>query len=416
MARKTRRKHWIKRHWKKILGIYILLLIGSHVYLVMRKDPEPDPVEVRNMVEVDGNFLAYREWGGTNKKKTPIILLHGSPGGGASDFRHLGPELAEDGRRVIAVDRWGFGESEKLVADYSFDADAAAVLMLMDQLDIGTAHLAGWSYGAGPAIVLAEQEPGRIRSVTMIAGIGMQEGEGSGNYLIEHGKYGVALVAGVVLPELVPHYGLLGTRTKRYAFGRDFWDCDQRKLKWQLQKMDAPLLLLHGKNDFLVPAWVAQEHRKLKPTSRLVVLDASHFFPFGPEGSENLTLAGAEMRTFLAAAEQGKTDSLYGVLNETSRQDLRAMWDGGPPLRGYKPWWLVIIPGIIFGFMTPRTGSVLAGLGAGWLMFDWVTGVLGVVIGTIIRRGESTRPRKALLVIVIAAVASIPALLTLGFL
>jgi pimeloyl-ACP methyl ester carboxylesterase len=415
VAKKRRKPGWFRKHWKKVLGVYLALLAGSHLFLFLRKDPEPAPDQARNMVELNGNNLAYLQWGGTNKKKPPVILLHGSPSGGATDFRNLGPEIARDGRLVIAIDRWGFGESESWVDDYSFDADAMAVLGLMDQLGIGTAHLAGWSYGAAPAIVLAEREPGRIRSVTMIGGVGMQEGEGSGNYLIEHGKYAVNLILTMVLPELIPHYGLIGSRGSRHAFARDFWDCDQRKLKWQLQKMDAPLLLIHGKDDFLVPSWVAQEHHALKQGSRLVVLDAGHFFPLEAAGSDNLTFAAEEMRRFLTAADAGRTATLAGVLNETSRQDLRAMWNDGPPLRGYKAWWLVILPGLMLGFTLPRTGGVLAGLGGGWMMFDWVTGVLGVVIGATLRRGESTRPRKAGTVILCAIIAAIPAVLTLRF-
>ena len=42
--------------------------------------------------------------------------------------------------------------------------------------------------------------------------------------------------------------------------------------------------------------------------------------------------------------------------------------------------------------------------------------VLGVVLGAIMRRGESPRPRKALMVVCYAVGAGIPALLTLGFL
>jgi pimeloyl-ACP methyl ester carboxylesterase len=413
---KKRTPSWFKRWWKLILTIYLLLLVGSHAFLVIRSDRERPGASEKNILEVDGQNLAYLEWGGTNNKKPPVILLHGSPSRGAMDFRKLGPELAQDGRRVIAVDRWGYGGSEPWVADYSFESDANAVLGLMDQLGIGTAHVAGCSYGGGPALVLGEEQPGRIRSVTMIGAIGVQKGEGSGNYVIEHAKYAVTMVAAVGLPEIIPHFGLLGPRAGRYAFARDFWDGDQRRMSWRLQKLDAPVLIIHGKRDFLVPAWVAQEHHALQPQSRLVVLDASHIFPLGVGHAENLPIVGKEMRGFMTAADTGKAARLAGVRNETSRGDLRAMWDDGPPLRGYKPWWLVVLAGMVFGLFVPRTGGVLAGLGGGWLVFDFTTAVLGVVLGAIMRRGESTRPRKALMVVCYAVGAGIPALLTLGFL
>ncbi len=332
------------------------------------------------------------------------------------DFEKLGPELASDGRRVIAVDRWGYGGSERWVSDYSFEADANAVHGLMDQLGIGTAHVVGWSYGGCPALILGREHPGRIRSVTMIGAMGIQKGEGSGNYAIEHVKDAAGMVVVVGLPELIPHFGLLGTRAGRFAHARNFWDSDQRKMALHLQAMDAPVLLIHGKGDFLVPAWVAQEHHALRPNSRLVVLDDSHIFPRGFGKTANIPLMGKEMRGFMAAADVGKAGRLMGVRNETSRSDLRAMWDDGPPLRGYKPWWLVILVGMVFGLLVPRIGGVFAGLGGGWFVFDFSTAVLGVVLGTMIRRGESTRPRKALVVICYAVVAAIPALLTLQLL
>ena len=91
------------------------------------------------------------------------------------------------------------------------------------------------------------------------------------------------------------------------------------------------------------------------------------------------------------------------------------MWNNGPPHRGYQAWWIVMLAGLILGYINPRTGGAIAGLGAGWMIFDWVTAVSAVVLGTIIQRTDKSRPRKAGEVILAAILAAIPALLTLRF-
>ena len=89
MAKKPIRS-WLKRWWKLILAIYLLLLVVSHAFLVIRPDREPPGASEKNILEVDGQNLAYLEWGGANNKKPPVILLHGSPSRGGMDFRKLG--------------------------------------------------------------------------------------------------------------------------------------------------------------------------------------------------------------------------------------------------------------------------------------------------------------------------------------
>jgi len=59
-------------------------------------------------------------------------------------------DLRKDGRRVIALDNRGHGESEKLYdpAQYSIPAMASDALALMDHLDIARADVMGYSLGA----------------------------------------------------------------------------------------------------------------------------------------------------------------------------------------------------------------------------------------------------------------------------
>lgn len=413
MAKRKHRASWLRRHAKLVAGIYIALVAASQVSQVFWPNVVIPKVD-REEVKLDGKRLAYLEWGGSNPKLDPLILLHGSPSSGAAGFEVLATELSSDGRRVIAIDRWGYGGSEEWVDDYSYEAQAKAVLGLMDELGIRTAHVGGWSYGGAPALELAFQEPGRIRSVTMIAAIADQKSEGSGNYYVEHAKYGALYALVMGLPELIPHFGLLGPRHVRYAFARDFMDLDQRPLGRTLQNVRAPVLILHGKHDPMIPAWAAVKHHEMKTPSRLVMLDSSHFFPLAKK-SESFGVASEEMKNFMANAEAGKSAELQGVRNETSRKNFKALWDGGPSWRGPKNLWALLVVGAIFGFFTPRLGAVLGGIAGGLWIADLVTVLACVAIGAMIRKGESTRPLKAIMVAVWGFAASIPAVLLLPF-
>lgn len=226
--------------------------------------------------------LAYRDQGAGEV----VVLLHGSPATGR-EFRLLAPMLAEH-FRVITIDLPGFGGSSKIAPDYSHAAHARYVLALLDGLGVPDAHFLGYSMGSGVALRLADLAPQRVRSLTFYGGVGIAEGEGSGDHHFERFKHLTGYAAFVVGPEFIPHFGLLGSRGVRHAFVRNFLDSDFRPLRGILDRLEKPLLILHGRRDPLVPAWVAQEHHAIVARSELVMFDDSHFMVFTEAGSRKL--------------------------------------------------------------------------------------------------------------------------------
>lgn len=280
-----------KRFW---LVAYLSVLAGSHVFQVL-KPPSPRAAEIDTHTIASRAFPADGEPSAMRNVRLsyssqghgfPVVFLHGSPGS-RGDFRHLAPMLAEQ-FQVISVDLPGFGDSQRWVPDYSIRAHARYVLALLDELRVDAAHVVAFSMGSGVTLNMIELAPDRVRSAVFYGGIGIQEGEGSGDYHFEHFKYAVGYALLVVAPELVPHFGLLGPRASRHAFIRNFWDSDQRPLRDTLACMKTPLLILHGRHDPLVPAWTARQHHALVPHSELIMLDASHFMLFSEEGSREL--------------------------------------------------------------------------------------------------------------------------------
>jgi pimeloyl-ACP methyl ester carboxylesterase len=115
----------------------------------------------------------------------PIVLVHGFAS--SKNVNWVYPawvsELQKDGRRVIALDLRGHGDSSKLydVADYSIEILAADVIALMDHLGIERADIMGYSLGSRITAVLARNRPRRLRSAILGGiGIGLIKGGGPG--------------------------------------------------------------------------------------------------------------------------------------------------------------------------------------------------------------------------------------------
>jgi len=226
--------------------------------------------------------IAYRVEG----RGDAIVLIPGSPGSG-ENFHHLAPMLATR-FRVISIDLPGFGHSSPLVPGYSHVAHARYVLELLDHLRIQQAHILGYSMGSGVALQIADIAPQRVSSLIFYGGVGIVEGEGTGDPSFERLKNVIGYGLLVVAPEFIPHFGLLGSRVSRHAFVRNFLDSDFRPLRGVLERWRKPLLLLHGRHDPLVAGWVAEEHHAIVPQSELVMFDDSHFMVFSEAKSRQL--------------------------------------------------------------------------------------------------------------------------------
>jgi pimeloyl-ACP methyl ester carboxylesterase len=105
----------------------------------------------------------------------PILLIHGF----ASNHRMnwVGPRwvdtLSDAGRRVIAFDNRGHGQSEKLYApaDYHLDLMTRDAANLLAHLGVERADVMGYSMGARIASFLALTEPSLVRSL-VLGGLG----------------------------------------------------------------------------------------------------------------------------------------------------------------------------------------------------------------------------------------------------
>ncbi|MCW5775631.1 MAG: alpha/beta fold hydrolase [Phycisphaeraceae bacterium] len=348
--------------------------VGGRFVVVPATD-EDGPVTDRT------TSIAYLQWGDERaSNRMPVVLLHGSPGQ-AFDFVRLGPLLARE-RRVIAIDLPGFGNSDAFVPSYSNRAHAHAVLEVLDALNIERAHLVGWSNGGGVALHAADIAPDRVASIALVAATGVQETEGTGSYFFERVKYAAGFVAVVVVPELVPHFGALADRGMRRAFIRSFWDTDQRLVEPVMERLTVPVLVLHGRDDFLVPAWGAVEHHERMNTSRLVLIDASHFLPF-LQAEETAT----HLLSFLARHDAAGVPPLTYAADLAPDPRVGLVGRAAELLDAIRvlPWWAVGGTLLLLARLRPEPAAALAGLLVATFRLDFGLAAAALAAGLSLR-------------------------------
>ena len=103
----------------------------------------------------------------------PVILLHGWPYD-IHAFDQVAPLLATEGYRVIAPFLRGFGDTRFVSSDTARNGQPAAVAMdtiaLMDALNIKSAILGGFDWGARSADIIAALWPERCQGLVAVSG------------------------------------------------------------------------------------------------------------------------------------------------------------------------------------------------------------------------------------------------------
>lgn len=297
----------IRRRYK--LLIFLVLLIASNI-VRSRQGDEARPLahhQVMTLPEFAGDqftarrvSMVYQDLAPAARSNAPVVLLiHGSPMR-SYDLQDLANLLATD-HRVLAPELPGFGRSTRAVADYSFIAHAAYLDRFLDALAVSNVHVVAYSQGSGPALALWQRVPGRIASMSFVSAIGVQEFELLGNYALNRALHGVQLAAIAGLDLLIPHFGWLDDMMLNTSYARNFYESDMRPNRAILSALEPPLLILHGRDDLLVPVGAAQESHRLAPQSELVIRRGGHIAVFRDPDT-----VARDVAAFIDRAERGE--------------------------------------------------------------------------------------------------------------
>ena len=275
-------------------------------------------VDLKMISLSNGETLAYREEG---IGEETLLLIHGN----MSSSKHwdILVEKLKDKYKIIAVDMRGFGESSYNNPINSLNDFAKDIEEVLSILNIKKCSVIGWSTGGGVALELAANIQEKIEKVILLESVGIKgypipkkDENGHPTYELLKTKEEIAEDPIQVKPVL---YALA---TKNKEFYRALWNAaiythnkpedslyeeyledmlTQRNLvdvdyalatfnmtnesngvnegSNRFTLVNAPVLILQGDRDYVVPMSMAEDTHRFLKNSKLVVLKNSGHSP-----------------------------------------------------------------------------------------------------------------------------------------
>ena len=256
---------------------------------------------------------------GTGK---PVVLIHGWPLSGRSWESQI-PALIEAGRRVIVIDRRGFGASSQPWGGYDYDTFTSDLHALLVHLNLREVTLVGFSMGGGEVVrFIGTYGQERIEKIVLAAAIppflfksednpegglddaaiasfeaGVKEDRLAfldafmTNFFSANGVLKVSEAQRLYARDLASIASPKGTLECIGAFGRtDF--------RGDIAKITVPTLVIHGDSDAIVPFEVSgKRSAELIPGAKL------HLIKDGPHGinASHAQEFNRELLAFLAS-------------------------------------------------------------------------------------------------------------------
>ncbi|HEX4006399.1 MAG TPA: alpha/beta fold hydrolase [Acidobacteriaceae bacterium] len=236
---------------------------------------------------------------------SPVVLVHGL-GGRAEDWVNLMTQLVRDHHRVYALDLPGYGRSDwPQNAQYSVPELAGAVESFMDQQHLARTDLGGWSMGGWLAMRVALDQPQRIRRLMIFDSAGVTWDMRWNTSLFEPDTpEKLQKLDELLMPTPPPHVpGFVQRAIFRYV-AKHGWVVRRNMdsmltrrdlLDGELGALRMPMLIVWGKQDYVIPASVGDEIHQQVPQSELEIFDGCGHL--GPEMCASRI--GPVMRGFL---------------------------------------------------------------------------------------------------------------------
>jgi pimeloyl-ACP methyl ester carboxylesterase len=229
----------------------------------------------------------------------PVLMLHGL-GGTKASFLPTVAALAPEGRRMIAADLPGFGDSDKpLAAPYDARFFCRATIALIDELGLDQLDLVGHSMGGRVALEAAMFAPERFRRVVLMTPslAWLRERRWAPWLRLVRPELGLlqpaprpavdAIVRRLIpggrsrwatagIDEFLRSYLTARGRAAFYAAARQIYMEDPAVFWSRLRSLELPSLFIWGARDPLVPAAFERHVREAVPNAEHVTLQCGH--------------------------------------------------------------------------------------------------------------------------------------------
>lgn len=240
-------------------------------------------------VKVNDFEMYYEDTG----KGAPLVLIHGM-GGDATEWAHITPELSKE-TRCIALDLRGHGKSEKPDQPYTQDMFADDVATLLDTLGIDKAYICGISMGGFVALKAALNHPEKVKGLILIdsaARMPAKSIEVAGRWGKVFAEEGLEAYIEAEIKDIF--HPMFARRHKDAidAFAESMRTRDSSTIvriqqgymksppimDKDIKKIKVPTLIIHGREDEVVPAEEAEFMHEEIPNSQIAII------PFGGHG------------------------------------------------------------------------------------------------------------------------------------
>ena len=254
-------------------------------YIETNKDAKGNPVRIY-----------YNDYGSGK----PVILIHGWPLSSAM-WEYQVNDLVNNGHRVIAYDRRGFGKSSQPWDGYNYDTLTDDLKALIDQLELKDITLVGFSMGGGEVVRYFSRHGGKnISKVVLISSVTpyMLQSDSNPNgvpqdifddmakqmqydrigFLDEFGKtfFGVSMFHKPLSAPLLEYYRMLCTAASPRATlqcAKAFASTDFRD---EMKLINVPTLIIHGSADNTVPIDATGKQSAIAiPGNRFIIYDGA---------------------------------------------------------------------------------------------------------------------------------------------
>lgn len=248
---------------------------------------------------------AYRRSGNTG---TPIVLLHGFLGD-SENWQGVMAEISQivaldhgldhgSAIDLIALDLLGFGASSKPPVTYTVAQEVAFLRAVLQQLDLESCVLVGYSFGGWGSAAYAIAYPNQVRALCLVAPAGIRDDSFCGRYNWMRPVLWQTPVVDALL-WLIRPIAILFRQTKtldlvcwarrelnRQPAARSFLVDRLRPedaidtVEKYISAITSPTLILAAENDDTIPAWHCETYaQKITGAELRVIPEASHGLP-----------------------------------------------------------------------------------------------------------------------------------------
>lgn len=255
-------------------------------------------------VNVDGVRVRYRDSGATSSTAPVVLLMHGIGGSLELWSSQFVPPLA--GLRLIALDLPGHGYSDFGDQPYFIKKFASFVWRFADALDLERVHLAGNSMGAAIGLQMLALQPLRTRSLLLAAAATLGREAPTpfrlmtlpllGPLMTRPGTMAIQQqLAAIFHPDYAIPADIRSTIERNVmrpgaqaaflATLRELTDLGGQRATLvadahaALRAASVPMLLLHGRQDRVIPVAHSENAHRLAPQTRLQILEGCGHTP-----------------------------------------------------------------------------------------------------------------------------------------